>query len=298
MKQAKFWFGYGLTYTTFEYGAVSIVPAAEGKVAEAVATVTNIGACAGEELAQLYIGQCFCHEGVRPLQELRGFKRVELKPGATAVVRFPLTDEVLGYYDRKGQFKVDASLFQAWIAPHAHTGTPATYSTDLTPSSQGTVGDCDRSAWRIVSVSVDSPYDNNGEAGVEKLFDGNPGTYWQTYHQDKKVSAPPQEVVFDMGRELMVSALTMTPRLASDYYDTSAGMPDRCEFYLSLDGQEWTLAASGDFPDIKTAPCMQVVNLNKPMKARFLRFVATHVVDNEDFVAVAGIGTIEQEGSI
>ena len=58
------------------------------------------------------------------------------------------------------------------------------------------------------------------------------------------------------------------------------------------------MAASGDFPDIKTAPCMQVVNLNKPMKARFLRFVATHVVDNEDFVAVAGIGTIEQEGSI
>ncbi|MFA6294297.1 MAG: glycoside hydrolase family 3 N-terminal domain-containing protein [Victivallales bacterium] len=304
VKQAKFWFGYGLSYTTFEYGEVSIVPSADGKQYEAVATITNSGARAGEELVQLYVGQRYCHEGVRPLQELRGFKRVALKPGETATVSFPLADKVLGYFDRKGNFKVDASVFQVWIAPHAHTGTPATYSTDLSPetaepedakmSLQGTDGCCDRRSWRIVSVSFDSPYDNNGEAGVEKLLDNNPGTYWQTYHADRKLSAPPREVVFDMGREFMVAALTMTPRLASEYFDASSGMPDRCEFHLSLDGRDWTLAAKGEFPDIKAHPRMQIVNLKTPMKARYLRFVATHVVDDENFVVVASIGVIEE----
>ncbi len=304
IKQAKFWFGHGLTYTAFEYGEVSIVPAADGKAAEAVATVSNIGEHTGEEMVQLYIGQCYCHEGVRPLQELRGFKRVSLKPGEKTLVSFPLTDEVLGYSDRKGKFKVDASVFQVWVAPHAHTGTPITYSTDLSPETTDTEdaktpsqladGCCDRRSWRIVSVSFDSPYDNSGEAGVEKLLDNNPGTYWQTYHADKKLSAPPQEVVFDMGREIMVTALTMTPRLASEYFDTSSGMPDRCEFHLSLDGKEWILAAKGEFPEIKANPRMQIVNLKTPIKARYLRFVATHVVDDENFVVVASIGAIEQ----
>ena len=306
IKQAKFCFGYGLTYTQFEYGEVRIVAAAEGKAAEAVATVTNVGSRAGEEVVQLYIGQCYCHEGVRPWQELRGFKRVALNPGETSDVRFPLSDEVLGYFDRKGEFKVDASAFQVWIAPHAHTGTPATYTTDLTPKLADTEnaatseqepsdGGCDCRSWRIVSFSFDSPYNNNGEAGVGKLLDNNPGTYWQTYHQDKKVSAPPHEVVFDMGREFMVSALTMTPRLISEYFNNdTSGMPDRCEFHLSLDGQEWTLAAKGEFPDIKVDPCVQFVHLDAPIKARFLRFVATHVVDDMPYIVVAGIGAMEQ----
>ena len=149
-----------------------------------------------------------------------------------------------------------------------------------------------------MSFSFDSPYKNSGEAGVEKLLDNTPGTYWHTYHADHKVSSPPQEVVFDMGREFMVSALTMTPRLSSEYFDTSSGMPDRCEFHLSLDGQEWTLAAKGEFPDIKANPSVQVVNLDAPIKARFLRFVATHVVDDEPCVVVAGVGAIEQSASI
>ncbi len=299
VKGAKFWFGYGLTYTTFEYGEVSIVPATNDKPAEAVAIITNIGTREGEELVQLYISQCYCNEGVRPLQELRGFKRVALKPGEKATVRFPLTDETLGYYDRAGAFKVDESEYHVWIAPHAHTGTPAAHTTDPIPKTadprdaDAPASGSDRGAWRIVSFSFDSPYDNNGEAGVEKLLDDNPGTYWHTYHADKKVSAPPHEVVFDMGREITVAALTMTPRLASEYFDTSDGMPDRCEFHLSLDGQEWALAATGEFPDVKTSPRTQVVTLKAPVKARYLRFVATHVVDDGDCVVVAAIGAIE-----
>lgn len=301
VKGAKFWFGFGLTYTTFEYSGVSIVPATDGAPAEAVATITNTGFRKGEELVQLYVSQLYCQEGARPLQELRGFKRITLQPGEQTIVSFPLSDKVLGYFDRQGGFRFDASEYHVWIAPHAHTGTPATYSTDSVPKTPDpcnaeipTIGG-NRSSWRIVSVSFDSPYDNNGEASVAKLLDDNPGTYWHTYHADKKLSAPPHEVVFDMGCELMVSALTMTPRLTSEYFDTGYGTPDRCEFHLSLDGREWTLAIQGEFPDIKTNPRAQIVKLDAPIKARYLRFVATHVVDDGDCVVVAGIGAIGQE---
>ena len=124
---AQYWFGYGLTYTTFEYSPVRITPAANGKPAEAVATITNTGKCSGDEVVQLYIGQLVCHEGARPMQELRGFKHVKLQPGEKADVSFPLTGEVLGYIDRKGKPRVDAGEYEIWIAPSAHKGTPVKF---------------------------------------------------------------------------------------------------------------------------------------------------------------------------
>jgi len=124
---AQYWFGYGLTYTTFEYSPVRITPAANGKPAEAVVTLTNTGKREGDEVVQLYIGQLVCHEGARPKQELRGFKHVKLQPGEKADVSFPLTGEVLGYTDRKGKSRVDAGEYEIWIAPSAHKGTPVKF---------------------------------------------------------------------------------------------------------------------------------------------------------------------------
>ena len=127
---AKFWFGYGLTYTTFGYTPVQLVPAANGKPAEAVVTITNTGTREGVEVVQLYIRQMVCSAGARPKQELRGFKRVALKPGAKAEVRFPLTDEVLGFTTREGKWQVDAGEYQVWVASHAHDGIPVGYVHD------------------------------------------------------------------------------------------------------------------------------------------------------------------------
>ena len=115
-------FGYGLTYTTFEYSPIRINPSANGKPAEAVVTITNTGKREGDEVAQMYIRQMVCHEGARPNQELRGFKHVKLQPGEKADVSFPLTGEVLGYIDRKGKPRVDAGEYEIWIAPSAHNG--------------------------------------------------------------------------------------------------------------------------------------------------------------------------------
>lgn len=148
----------------------------------------------------------------------------------------------------------------------------------------------DRSGWRVVSVSLDSPYDNGGIAGVARLLDDEPETYWHTYHKDKTLSAPPHEVVLDMGRITNVAAFTFQPRITDGIPDA---IPDKYEFHLSLDGTDWTLAAAGEFANIKASPGMQRIPLAHPVAARFLRFVVLHVIDDGNYVAVAGIGVVE-----
>ena len=79
-------FGYGLSYTTFEYGQ----PVVKGR--KLTVSVTNTGSCYGEEVVQLYTRRVDDTDG--PLKSLRGFKRIALKPGETAKVTFKLDDEV------------------------------------------------------------------------------------------------------------------------------------------------------------------------------------------------------------
>lgn len=144
----------------------------------------------------------------------------------------------------------------------------------------------ERSDWKVVSVSFDSPYANDGHAGVTHLLNDDPDDYWHTYDADKRRSAPPHEVVLDMGREWEIAAFTMMPRGAE-------GAPDHCEFHLSNDGRQWQLAAEARFDDIGTAPGMRVVTLPQPRRGRFLRFVARHVVNDGNYVVVAGLGILE-----
>ena len=79
-------FGYGLSYTTFEYGQ----PVVKGR--KLTVTLTNTGSCYGEEVVQLYVRLKDDTDG--PLKSLRGFKRVGLQPGASTRVSFKLDDEV------------------------------------------------------------------------------------------------------------------------------------------------------------------------------------------------------------
>ncbi len=82
-RNPAFWFGYGLSYTRFEYGR----PRLEGDAL--VVAIRNAGARAGTEVAQLYVDLALGTEP-RALGTLRGFHRVTLEPGATGDVRFPL----------------------------------------------------------------------------------------------------------------------------------------------------------------------------------------------------------------
>jgi alpha-L-fucosidase len=141
----------------------------------------------------------------------------------------------------------------------------------------------DRSLWKVVSVSFDSPFKNGGCAGVEFLLNDDPTTYWHTYHNDKSKSAPPHEVILDMGEKLEVTGFTLMPRNAE-------GAPDQYEFHLSLDGKSWKLAAAGSFGDLNVDPGMRTVRLAAAKSACYLKFVAKHVVDDGDYVVVAGVG--------
>ena len=93
-------FGYGLSYTNFEYSPMTlsdtILPIANANVKASV-TVTNTGDRTGTEVVQLYIRDRVA-KGVRPLKELRGFERITLAPGESKEVIFTIDADRLGYY--------------------------------------------------------------------------------------------------------------------------------------------------------------------------------------------------------
>jgi alpha-L-fucosidase len=147
---------------------------------------------------------------------------------------------------------------------------------------------CDRSDWKVLSVSLESPFKNGGFADSEHLLNDDPSTYWHTYHTDISKSAAPHEVVLDMGQMRKIAAFTFLPRGAE-------GTPDQYEFHLSRDGKSWKLAVAGHFEGLKADAGMRLVKLDTPMTARYLRFIAKHVLDDVDYVVVAGIGAVESK---
>jgi beta-glucosidase len=93
-------FGFGLSYTTFDYSGLKLARTeveASGAL-EATIKITNAGAVPGEEVVQLYVGT----EGSRverPRKELKAFARVALEPGETRTVRLSVSAADLAYFD-------------------------------------------------------------------------------------------------------------------------------------------------------------------------------------------------------
>ncbi|MGM7702752.1 beta-glucosidase BglX [Pseudalkalibacillus sp. Hm43] len=113
-------FGYGLSYTTFEYGKVSLSSdvVQPGQPIEVSVEVTNTGKIAGEEVAQLYVRD-ITGEVVRPLKELKGFQKVMIEPGETKQLSFTLSEEQLRYYHPDLTFDSDAGDFTAYIGSNS-----------------------------------------------------------------------------------------------------------------------------------------------------------------------------------
>jgi beta-glucosidase len=92
-------FGHGLSYTTFGYSDLKVSPqrAGVGQAVEVSLAVRNTGAREGAEVVQLYLKDL--HSSVdRPVKELKGFRRVVLKPGETRTVSFTLDRSAMSYY--------------------------------------------------------------------------------------------------------------------------------------------------------------------------------------------------------
>jgi len=109
-------FGYGLSYTTFKYDSITLNKEVikVGDCIEVSANVTNTGSLAGEEVVQCYIRDKVASCS-RPVKELKGFKRVFLKPGDSERVSFALGMEELSFYGRDGSFQLEPGKFTVWI---------------------------------------------------------------------------------------------------------------------------------------------------------------------------------------
>jgi beta-glucosidase len=114
--QAEFPFGFGLSYTTFEYGGLAIDP---GEIAPAGTvtvhcTVKNSGAVEGDEVAELYLREEVTSVST-PLIALKGFQRIHLAPGETKQLSFTLSKPQLSLLNAKLQSVVEPGTFRVMI---------------------------------------------------------------------------------------------------------------------------------------------------------------------------------------
>ncbi|HEV2247958.1 MAG TPA: glycoside hydrolase family 3 N-terminal domain-containing protein [Terriglobia bacterium] len=109
-------FGHGLSYTTFKFSNLKLSHsqiAPEGETTVSV-DVINTGSREGDEVAQLYIRDRVSSV-TRPVKELKGFRRVHLKPGGTETVQFKLTPAELGFYNVDMHWVVEPGTFDIMV---------------------------------------------------------------------------------------------------------------------------------------------------------------------------------------
>jgi beta-glucosidase len=109
-------FGYGLSYSTFAFANLRL---SKNQISAAQATevqvdVTNTGAVAGDAVAQIYIHQR-AGSASRPVRQLKGFRRVTLKPGETQTLKFNLGKEELSFWSPQTKaWGVEPGAFDVW----------------------------------------------------------------------------------------------------------------------------------------------------------------------------------------
>ena len=116
-------FGYGLSYTEFEFSPVALDSAVlkEDSVIRASVTVKNTGDKAGTEVVQLYL-QDVCGSVVRPKKELKGFRKVTLAPGESEMVEFVIDEPMLRFLRADGTVGSEPGQFRVWIADSSASG--------------------------------------------------------------------------------------------------------------------------------------------------------------------------------
>lgn len=131
-------FGYGLTYTTFNYSPVvlsdSVLTMGSGNTITATCTITNTGNVEAVAVPQLYLRD-LVGSLTRPIRELKGFERVSIPAGESREVSFSLTEPDLAYWhlakgitlgaDGKYEHTAEPGDFLLWISPSSAEGTPA-----------------------------------------------------------------------------------------------------------------------------------------------------------------------------
>ena len=122
-KDPLFPFGYGLTYTKFQYSNLKVETATVTPTGtlRVTAEVQNVGQRTATEVVQFYV-----HDRVaptsRPVRELKGFSRVTLASGEHKTVEFSVNANNLGSYDPSMTWVIPAGTYDVWVAPNAVEG--------------------------------------------------------------------------------------------------------------------------------------------------------------------------------
>lgn len=109
-------FGYGLSYSKYEYGEIELTSNKLTKDSEIIARikVKNIENIAGQEIVQLYI-QDLKGSVVRPIKELKGFKKIDIEPKEEKIIEFKITEDMLRFYTKDMEFKSELGKFKLYI---------------------------------------------------------------------------------------------------------------------------------------------------------------------------------------
>lgn len=128
-KNPLFPFGYGLSYSKFEYSGLALssnsIPM--GGMLTARVSIKNTSSVDGVEVAQLYIRD-LVGSIARPVKELKGFQRVALKAGESKIIEFTLTTDDLAFFGRDMQRKAEAGDFKLWIGTSSAEGLETEFS--------------------------------------------------------------------------------------------------------------------------------------------------------------------------
>lgn len=122
-------FGYGLSYTTFEYSDIAL-DSREYTAADTIKvkfTLKNSGEYAGTEVAQLYVRD-LVGSIARPVKELKGFQRVALNAGESKVVDLSLPVSALAFWNINNEYIVEPGDFQLWVATDSASGEPVGFT--------------------------------------------------------------------------------------------------------------------------------------------------------------------------
>ena len=179
----KYPFGFGLSYTTFEYSDLSV---SEDSV---TFTLTNTGSMDGAEVAQVYVGKKES-DVFRPKKELKGFTKVFLKAGESKTVTVPLDDKAFRYYNVDTlNWEVEAGEYQIYVAASvadvrlegsvtlAGTGAKSPYDREKLPS---------YFSGKAADVSLEE-FNALLQTGNEKVRYNNPDPNYKFYKKNRMV---------------------------------------------------------------------------------------------------------------
>ncbi|KAA6344336.1 beta-glucosidase [termite gut metagenome] len=127
-KDPLFPFGYGLSYTTFEYSNLQLSAMEIGKNDQLTASciVKNTGTREGAEVVQLYIRD-LVGSVTRPVKELKAFDKITLKPGEFQTVEFTLTTNALKFWNNEDREILEPGDFKLWIGPNSVEGLEGSF---------------------------------------------------------------------------------------------------------------------------------------------------------------------------